>query len=340
MSVNRSQGSDSMKMKITLNDVSKYCGLSTATVSNVLNGTKPVTKRTREKVLKAVEVLGYIPHEAARQLKAGKSGLVGVLTVGYNSFFTEILNGVEEQASLKQIKIVVGSTDENFQSQKELLDSLIAKRVEGIIMAPAEGWTKEEIKKYQDIPIVFIDRWIDDYKCPLVTTNNMESSKQIVSHLINEHRYKNIGLINAYSDISTMSERKRGYEIALNEAGINIKRSQMMDCDGSVEGAEGATKKLIENNNDLEAIFITNNNMLLGAFRTFEKRGLKIPDDIAVVGMDTEPWMEFVRPKITTIEQPVKQMGIEAINMLMNKEESVRHEELKNKVLISESCGC
>ncbi|WP_163527857.1 LacI family DNA-binding transcriptional regulator [Halobacillus ihumii] len=329
-------------MKVTLKEVSKYCGLSIATVSNVLNGTKPVTENNKRKVLKAVQDLEYIPHEAARQLKAGKSGLIGVLTVGYNSFFTEILKGVEEQATRKGFKIIVGSTEEDVQSQKEFLDSFIAKRVEGIIMAPANGWTKEKLKKYQDIPIALIDRWIPAYKYISVITNNKESSKQLVSHLATHHQYKHIGLVYAYSDISSMTERKLGYEIALREARIPIENSFMESCDGSIEGAEEATIKLIEKNKDLEAIYIANNNMLLGAFKACKKRKLKIPQDIAIAGVDTEPWMEFVQPTITTIQQPVKQMGREAMNLLINNKDNkyIQHEELKNKVVIGESCGC
>lgn len=331
-----------VSLKVTLKQVSEYCNLSTATVSNVLNGTKPVKPETREKVMNAIKELGYIPDEAARQLKMGSSRLIGVLTIGYNYFFTEILEGIERQAEELGWKIMVGSTDESYESQQVLLDSFISRRVEGIIIAPTHGWTKEKLERYRTIPLVFIDRKVEGCENRSITVNNLESSKQAVMHLVEKHHYRRIGLIYADTQISTMDERKQGYEEALKQSGLAVKSSLIRACDGSVDGGKNSMDNLLKENSDIEAVYVTNNNMLQGAYKSIQEKGLRVPDDIAIIGIDVQPWMEFMDPKLTIIQQPVRRMGEQAITKLLHLKENkeVRSEELKNILILGESCGC
>ncbi|WP_337970256.1 LacI family DNA-binding transcriptional regulator [Virgibacillus salexigens] len=330
-------------MKVTIKEVSKHCGLSTATVSNVLHGTKPVKQETAKKVLNSVKKLGYIPNESARQLKAGSSRLIGVLTIGYNHFFTEILNGIQSQAETLGWKIIVGSTDEDIIDQQAYLDSFIAKRVEGIIMAPTYGWTEEMLERYSNTtPLVLIDRKVKGYEDNSLTTNNRESSKIAVNHLIHEHCYKHIGLIYANTKVSSMEERKSGYEEAVMKSEFQLTPSLMVGCDGSVSGGKQAMKKMLEKNPRLEAVHVTNNNMLLGVYKEIQERGIRVPDDIAVIGFDVEPWMDLLNPKVTIIEQPVRHMGKQSLSKLLElkNDERKKIKEFNNVFHIAGSCGC
>ncbi|CEI81156.1 LacI family transcriptional regulator [Oceanobacillus oncorhynchi subsp. incaldanensis] len=330
-------------MNVTLKDVSKHCGLSTATVSHVLHGTKSVKKETKEKVLKSVETLGYIPHASARQLKSGSSQLIGVLTIGYNPFFTDVLNGIQVQAEALGWKIIVGSTGEDIEAQQSFLDSLMQQRAEGIIMAPTKGWTKEKLKRYlNNTSMVFLDRKVPGLEEYTLATNNEQISVEAVNHLINEHSYKEIGIIYANTEVSSMEDRKQGYMKAMKSAGFSVKDNFIACGDGSIETGQKAMKNLLDQNPRIEAVYITNNQLLLGAYRELKKRDKKIPDDIAVIGFDIEPWMEFLHPQITIIEQPVQRIGEQAIQKLLDIKngENKKTEELKNKLIIGETCGC
>ncbi|WP_080873183.1 LacI family DNA-binding transcriptional regulator [Oceanobacillus timonensis] len=330
-------------MNVTLRDVSKHCGLSTATVSHVLHGTKSVKKETKEKVLRSVEALGYIPHASARQLKSGSSKLIGVLTIGYNQFFTDILNGIQCQAEALGWKFIVGSTGEDIKAQQSFLDSLMQKRVEGIIMAPTKGWTKEKLKRYiNNTSMIFLDRKVPGLEEYTLTTNNKQVSMDAVNHLINRHFYKEIGMIYANSEVSSMEERKQGYMEAMQRASLPLKDSFIAFGDGSTETGQRAMKQLLDLNPDIEAVYITNNRLLLGAYRELKRRNKKIPEDIAIIGFDVEPWMEFLYPQITVVEQPVQRIGELAIQKLLDIKngDKKRTEELKNKLIIGETCGC
>ncbi|WP_235817465.1 LacI family DNA-binding transcriptional regulator [Gracilibacillus timonensis] len=328
---------------MTLKEVSKHCGLSTATVSHVIHGTKPVKKETKERVLRSVEELGYIPHESARQLKAGSSRLIGVLTIGYNQFFTNILRGIQEQAEALGWKIIVGSTDEDLQAQQSFLDSLMQKRVEGIIMAPTKGWTKEKLGRYmKHTAMVFIDRKISGLEDYVVATNNLQVSQTVVEHLIHQHAYREIGLIYADTKVSSMEERKQGYIKAMNHAGLSVKGYLMAQADGSIQSGQQAMKQLLEEHPKLEAVYIANNKLLLGAYRELKIRQMKIPDELAIIGFDVEPWMEFLHPAISIVEQPVEDMGKHAMQKLIDVKNNkvTLSEDLNNQFIIAETCGC
>lgn len=330
-------------MNVTLKEVSKHCGLSIATVSHVLHGTKPVRKETKEKVLRSVEALGYIPHASARQLKSGSSRLIGVLTIGYNAFFTEILNGIQAKAEALGWKIIVGSTEEKFKEQQQFLDSFMQKRVEGIIIAPTAGWTQANLKRYMNhTPIVFLDRKVSGLEEYALATNNKQISIDAVNHLIYQHSYKKIGIIYADTKVSSMEDRKQGYLEAMDQADLSVKDSFLAPSNGSIQGGEEAMLQLLDQNPDIESVYITNNQLLLGAYRALKKRKIKIPEQIAIVGFDSEPWMEFLHPQITIVEQPVQKMGSAAMQKLLDlKNDKIKlTEELESNLIIGGTCGC
>jgi len=323
--------------------VAAHANVSIATVSHVLNGTRLVSTATKEKVLQAVEELRYFRNESARQLRVGTSELLGVLIVDYNPFFMDILHGVEKMATKQGWKLLVASTGEDWEAQKELLNALISRRVEGILLAPVVGATKHELQRYAkgDIPLVFIDRIVEGCGIPAVTSTNVYGAQLAVEHLI-DHGYRKIGVILGSLSISSMVERKKGYERALNNARIDIQSECMKVCNALSSGGYQAINQLLADVSDLEAVFVTNNLMLLGVLKAIQERSLRIPEDIAVVAVDFQPWVELIKPSITLVSQPAEKIGEMAVNLLMvqRNREPVAEMMMKTELIIGESCGC
>ena len=332
-----------MGTRPSLKDVAARADVSVATVSHVLNNTRRVASHTRERVLKAVEELHYVRDESARQLRLGASELLGVLIVDYNPFFTDIVRGVEQAADKLGWKLIVASTGEDWNAQKELLNALISRRVEGILLAPVAGADKKDLLPFThgNIPLVFIDRVVNGCTIPAVTSTNTYGAQVAVEHLI-EHGYQKIGIVNGSTLVSSMSDREQGYYDALRNAGLSLNPDWVVNCNALASGGYEAMNLLLDRVPDMEAVFIANNLMLLGALRAIEERELKMPDDIALVSFDYQPWVDLFKPSITYVSQPAEKIGQLAVDLLLAQRdgEPMAGMMLRTALHIGESCGC
>lgn len=332
-----------MGKRPSLKDVAVRADVSVATVSHVVNGTRQVTAHTRERVLKAIEELRYVRDESARQLRVGTSQLLGVLIVDYNPFFMDILRGVEQAADKQGWKLIVASTGEDWNAQKELLNALISRRVEGILLAPVAGADKQDLLPFTqgNIPLVFIDRVVSGSSIPAVTSTNTHGAEMAIEHLI-EHGYQKIGMINGSTLVSSMSDREKGYYDALHGAGLTANPNWVATCNALPSGGYEAMNQLLNRVPDLEAVFVANNLMLLGALRAIDERGLKVPGDIALVAFDYQPWVDLFKPSITYVNQPAGKIGQRAVDLLLAQRdgEPMAGMMLRTTLHIGESCGC
>jgi DNA-binding LacI/PurR family transcriptional regulator len=238
---------------------------------------------------------------------------------------------------------MVCNSDEDTDKESFYLDTLMDEQVAGLIMAPTSG-NHDYIQQLidQNIPIIFVDRYIDALQVDTVTVDNVTGAYNAVKHLI-KLGHRRIGIIGGIKGIYTTDERFRGYEKALEESGIEID-DQLVTYGNSKEsgGAEGI-RKLLALDNPPTAVFSTNNLMTLGCFEEMYRRNVNVPEDLAIVGFDDMSWASALNPPLTAVRQPGYELGSTAAELLLkrlkNPNRTVSNIELRSKLVIRESCG-
>lgn len=325
----------------TIKQVASHASVSSATVSRVLNNDARVSQEVRERVLASVAALDYRPNRIARSLRRKSSETIGVIVSDIeNPHFTKAVRTIENAAYEQGFRVVLCNTDESAEKQKAYLEVLAAEQVTGIILAPAIA-DDPTIKQLLDIgiPIVAFDRTVDDERADAVMADNVTAARQATRHLIDQGR-QHIGFIAGRSRIRTGADRLRGYELAISEAG----REPIVGEGGfRLERSQEATADLIANHAELDGLVVANNLMAIGALAALRKAGVKIPDDVAVVGIDDPPWAALVSPAMTTFAQPTQTMATMAFDMLVGrirKEREVPREMVYQfELVVRESCG-
>ncbi|WP_242549656.1 LacI family DNA-binding transcriptional regulator [Alicyclobacillus mali (ex Roth et al. 2021)] len=325
-----------------MKDVARAAGVSVATVSHVLNGTRNVSHATRERVEEAIRSTGYSRNEIARELKTGASDLVGVHIVDYNPFYTDVLRGIERALEGAGIRFVVASTGENWRRQLELLEAMVARRMRGLILAPVDGFDAERVAQIvpPDTRVVLYDREVQPPLFPSITSDNLSAAREIVDHFAG-HGYRNIGIIASGEHISSMQHRRAGFVQRARELGLNV---YVIETESNEEGGRHAAYQVLEsrrNGTALEALLVTNNLMLTGALSVFQSAGWKIGADIAVAGFDHHFWCDAMAPPLTMVKQRAELMGERCVEWLMKSDIGVGViERLPTELVIRGSCGC
>lgn len=329
---------------VTARDVARRAGVSTSTVSHVLNGTRVVSAELRERVLTAARELHYEPNAVARSLKIKRSNALGLIISDIaNPFFTAVVRGVEDVASEQGYTLILGNTDEDPAKEEAYLRALAARRVDGLILAPA-GEPHEYLERLvrTGFPIVFLDREVPGLAIPAVVLDSVYSARVAVRHLI-RLGHTRIGMVAGRDRISSTTERVDGYREALAEAGIAFDPALLVSGGSRTEGARAATDRLLELRPRPTALFVANNLMTIGAVAAVRARGLDIPGDVAVVGFDDFSWADVFRPRLTTIAQPTYELGRTAAELLVRRLagdlEGPMRVVLRGELIVRESCG-
>ena len=310
-------------MKINIKDVAKKAGVSTATVSRVLNNYPGVREKTKIKVLKVVKELNYEINAIARSLRQKKTNSIGIIVGNVLSqFYSVIAKSVEDMANKFGYNTILCNGDENPEKELNYLKVLKSNRVDGIILTPT-GKNSEYVQHLINsrTKMVLLDRLIEGVDCDAVLVDNTNGAYKAVKHLIDQG-YKKIGIVNGYLDRTTGAERLRGYLQAIGEAGIAKDDSLIKIGNFKKESGKKLTKELLEQSNRPEAIFTTNIDMSMGALIAIKEMGLAIPDDIGIVCFDDSDWALILEPSITVIRQPVYQLGSTAAELLIKKIEN------------------
>ena len=307
-------------MKVNIKVVAKKAGVSTATVSRVLRDESKVKEKTRKKVIKAIADLNYEVNAVARSLRQRKTYTICIIVGNVLSqFYSIIAKSVEDVAQKNGYNMILCNGDDYPQKELSYLKVLKANRVDGIILTPT-GKNPEYINNLidSDTKMILLDRLIDGVKCDAVLVDNENGAYKAVKHLI-EQGYRKIGIITGYLDRTTGKGRLNGYLKALNEAGIQ--RNDALIKVGNFKKRSGIqlTRDLLEEQIKPEAIFVANIDMTLGALITIKEMGVKIPEDIGIVGFDDSEWAIISEPPITTVSQPVYTLGSTAAEMLIKK---------------------
>jgi LacI family transcriptional regulator len=336
--------SDDMDKNPTIKQVADLAGVSTATVSRVLDDSSGVSQELIDRVRSAVRTLDYHPNRAARNLRKRVAQTVGVVISDIqNPFFTSVVRGIEKVLVEADFVLLLCNSDEDPKREKVHLSTLKSEGVAGIILAT----TRSDAESYHQLlnnhtPLVGIDRTPEQLSMDVVSVTNTRGAFTAVSHLA-DLGHKRIGLISGPSQLSTARERNDGYEEAVRERHLVNSSDLIQISDFRQTGGYKSMQTLLDLPEPPTAVLVANNLMTLGALQAIHERNLVIPDQIAVVGFDDMPWATSLQPPLSAVAQPTYELGMTAAQLLLDRlrepERPFRHVVLETLLMIRASSG-
>lgn len=308
-------------MAVTIKDVAKLANVSISTVSRVINGSKPVSPEIAQRVTEVINETGYIPNPVARSLVMKKSRLIGAIVPDIATFYAgEILNAMEEIAKTYEYDILLFNSYGDVDREIEMIEKLITKQVEGIVLMshfPDERHFK--LLREHKMPSVLINRKVDGSDALSVVIDHKEATKKATNHLL-ELGHKEIALIRCDGSEETFgNDQFLGYKDALAEKGIAYNPEWVLEGNFKAETAYREVSLLLENKTIPTGIIATTDDMAIGVINAVIDSGYKVPDDVSVVAFQNTRIASLFRPKLTTLAQPVYDMGAIALRLLIKK---------------------
>ncbi|MGD8457449.1 MAG: LacI family DNA-binding transcriptional regulator [Anaerolineales bacterium] len=337
--------SKSSRKHITIKQVAELAGVSTATVSRVISGSGPVSKKLLNRVQKAIEQLDYHPNQTARRLRRRNTKFVGVIISDIqNPYFSTLVEGIESVLLENGYLLLLGNTSEDPEREQQHLDIFMSEHVSGVIFAS----TGDDISSYKKfraagVPLVAVDRKLTDLEVDSIQLANDEAAFKAVSHFLTEG-HQRIGLISGPENLSTGSERRAGYQRAILSDGLPIDQTLIQISNFRQEGGYQSMGALLDLPKPPTAVLVANNLMTLGALQMIHERNLNIPDQVSLIGFDDMAWASSLRPPLTVLAQPVYEMGITAARLLLDRikeaEGPFQRVIFEAKLIIRASCRC
>lgn len=319
------------RKRISIKDVAAKSGVSTATVSHVINGTRYVSEEVSLKVKAAMKELNYVPNPVARTLRSHQSHLIGLIipvkeyTDTANTFFMIVAQGIEETLTKNGYKLIICNSYENPDIEKERIQMFNAQLVDGLIVAPTGSdysYLNEVLPR--QYPVAFIDRKPQNYQGDCILSNNFQGAYDATEHLIKKG-HQHIGFMSGDLGLTTSDGRFDGYKQALSDYNIEFNETFVKKGDASLENGYELAKEFVEQK-QVSAIFIANNIMTMGAISYFQEQYIKIPDEMAIVGFDDYEWAKIINPPLSTVKQPAFEMGQKAAEVILDRLRSQQQE--------------
>lgn len=313
-------------MAATMKDIARQTGLGLATISSYFNGGN-VREKNRIKIEAAIEELHYEVNEVARGLKTNATRTIGVVIPELNNTFcAEIITGMEDVLRSHGYATIVCDCRTDRKLEQEAVEFLIRRRVDGIINMPVDEEGKH-LRKFQKTgkPIVLIDRRIQGISCDSVLVDNRKAAEDAVQCFI-KNGHRNIGIIGGPEGIFTAQERLSGYSKALKEAGIPIRGSLIFHGYYTIQGGVRGLEELVRSNPDMTAVFVTNYEMTMGAMIGVNELGIKIPEQLSMIGFDNLQFARACNPKLTIVSQPTDGIAREVARIMLEHLENGKQE--------------
>ncbi len=334
------------KKRVTIRDVAAAAGVSYQTVSRVLNEKPDVAEQTRRHIKQIMHELGYQPSAVARSLALRRTHTLGVVTSDFSDwFFTQVIVGAEMEAHRAGYSLLLSNTERNLD-QPKYVRLFGERRVDGMlfIRANAYGDSQQMIAlSEQGLPVVTTayDRQATSAPIGIVIVDNVKGG-YMATHRLIETGHRRIAMIGGPSTWESVKDRMLGYQRALEEAGIEFDPTLIEYGDWNYESGYQAMRQLLARTTNLTALFAQNDRMALGAMRALREAGREIPDDVAVVGFDDIPIAAYSTPPLTTIRQPIIQVGQTAVQLLIQMIESSVQERkevvFEPKLIVRQTC--
>jgi LacI family transcriptional regulator len=306
-------------MTYTMRDVARLAGVSIATVSAVLTGKKPVSADLRGRIQEAMTALDYHPDHVARSLKMGSTNVVGMVIPDVtNPFFTELMQGAEEEARRCGISVMLCNTDGEASLELRQVNTLLAHRVDGILLSCADSFAPWERLERRKIPFVFFDRVPVGFKGAAVALDNRDAAAEATRYLIGLG-HRRIAIIAGSQKVSPGIARLEGFREAMEAAHLSVRVQYIRYGDFSIDGGYQSGLELLALPSPPTAIFSCNNKMTLGLMRAIGEQKIPCPESVSVVGFDDFEWSANFSPRLTTMGQPTRAMGRTAMAMLLDQ---------------------
>ena len=307
------------KPNLTINDIAKELNVSKSTVSRALRDAHDVNPETKKRIQEFAQKHDYHPDFLAKSLRSRSTKTIGVIIPAYNiPFYSIAICGIQDYAMKMGYNVMVCHSNEQYETEIKNVDALLAANVEGIIISVARDTkNNEHIKKLQrkGIPLVLFNRVIENFKAAKVVVNDYYGAFNMVDYLVNTG-CKKIAHISGPNNLLLSNNRKEGYFDALKKAGIEPNENLVVEGDFTIESGITCTEKLLAENEDIDAIFAVCDAAAFGAMKVLKKRGIKIPYEISVAGFTNEPMAELMEPALTTVKQPIYEVGETASKLL------------------------
>ncbi|WP_455916689.1 ribose operon transcriptional repressor RbsR [Pantoea agglomerans] len=305
----------------TMKDVARLAGVSTSTVSHVINNNRFVSDAVREKVTTAISQLNYAPSALARSLKLNQTRTIGMLlTASSNPFYSEVVRGVERSCYERGYSLVLCNTDGDENRMNRSLETLLQKRVDGLLIMCTESHipSVEILTRYPSIPSVMMDWSPFDGGSDIIQDNSLLGGEMATRYLISRG-YTRIACIAGPQDKTPARLRLEGFHQAMEQAGLPVLPGYIVAGDLEFEGGYNAMNQLLALNPLPQAVFTSNDAMAVGVYHALYQAGLSVPQDIAVIGYDDIELARYMTPPLTTIHQPKDELGELAIDTLLHR---------------------
>jgi DNA-binding LacI/PurR family transcriptional regulator len=330
--------------RVTLMDVARHCGVSRATVSLVLNDSPLVAAKTRDRVRQAMTELGYVYNRAAASLRTQHSDAIGVvLTNITNPYFAEIAVGLQDILTSSGTVPLLAVSGENRDLQHRLVNSLVERNVDGIVLIPAHGTTPHDLPDLLGTPLVLLARRLNGMDVDYVGAQNREGGYAAAEHLYS-HGCRRIAFVGGYADSSAREERAGGVEAFLNDHGLTLDTDHSVVCEPSRPEAREAAILLITKDPDVDGFVCFSDVVAFGVLDAIADMGRRIGSDVRVIGFDDVHDAGLNRPSLSSVAVPVRETGRRAAQLVLERsagstDPSVR-EEFPTKLEPRETCGC
>jgi LacI family transcriptional regulator len=332
--------------RVTIKDVARESGVSSMTVSRVINGGDRVSPATRQRVEQAIAELGYVPSRLARGLIRQRTGTLALIVPDVaNPFFTLVVRGAEDVARRAEYRVILCDTRADLELEREVIEEMLAHRVEGIAIAPVSDRSRTHLRRLAKfgVPFVLIDRTVAGVDSDVIVGDNARGARRLVDHLISLG-HRRIGFIVESDDVSTARDRRRGYEAALEAAGLPLDPALIARVTADPEGGLEGMRRLLALDERPTAVFTVNNLVAVGAIEGVRAAGLDVPDDVALVCFDDIEYASRLYPFLTVMAQPAETLGSLGTQLLLERIDGRARDQSRVVVLpaqfiVRKSCG-
>lgn len=305
----------------SIKDVALRAQVSTTTVSHVVNHTRFVSDKVRAEVEAAIRELGYVPSAVARSLKSNTTKTIGMLIPNCsNPYFAEIVRSVEDHCFGAGYTLILCNTDDDPHRQGAYLQVLSEKRIDGMIII-STGEDKDLLRLLQGLPIptVLLDREIEEVNCDLVETAHMQGGVMATEHLLGLG-HRRIACLAGPADLNSSAQRIEGWRRALTDAGLGAELGDLLwHSDFSSQGGFTTMQSILASRPAPSAVFVCNDLMCIGALSAAHQAGVRVPQDLSLIGFDDIELAKFTSPTLTTIAQPKHRIGVAAVDMVLER---------------------
>ncbi|RUT73060.1 LacI family DNA-binding transcriptional regulator [Ancylomarina longa] len=310
---------------VTIKDIAEKLNISVSTVSRALKNNPEISLQTRENVQKLAKELKYQPNPLAVALKTKKSNTIGVVVPQIvSSFYASVVKGIEQVADEQGYQVFVSSSNEKMEKEEKNVNGFLNMRMDGIILSLSRATsTYDHIHKIQDmgVPMVLFDRTSKELDVSKVVADDAAAAYTAVNHLIDSGA-KRVAFLTGMEYMLFGRNRMRGYKKALEDKGFSLDKTLISRCDFTVEGAKKAAMELLSRSNRPDAFFAISDDLAIGTIAAAKELGLRIPEDVAVVGFSNSRRSRYMEPSISTMDQNPKQVGREAAKLLFDQMEN------------------